>query len=316
MITLTELAQKLKKEKKIAIFCHVRPDGDTIGSSLGLAFALNGNGIPTDVYCADAIPSKFSFLPDVNKISNTFKGEYTALVAVDCADIQRLGEFGETFFNHKNTYNVDHHISNTRYAKINYVADNGANAENIFMLSKALDYKMTKDCANALLMGMVTDTGGFRHKNVTQNTLTFAGELLACGGDINKIIYNMFSAQSKARAKLFGTVMSKIRYFKDDRIGVASVSLNDVSASGARQDETEGFIDFLMGVDTVEVGACVLEIEKDKYKISLRSKGTDVNAVASTFGGGGHTLASGCQISGEYEEVIDKITSAISRFMD
>jgi phosphoesterase RecJ-like protein len=119
--------------------------------------------------------------------------------------------------------------------------------------------------------------------------------------------------QSKARAKLFGRVMANIRYFLSDRFAVVSVFEKDIKDCGATPDETEGFIDFVMGINTVEVGACLMEIGKNKYKISFRSKETDVNAVALTFGGGGHTLASGCQISGEYEDIVDRITFAVSR---
>ena len=109
--------------------------------------------------------------------------------------------------------------------------------------------------------------------------------------------------------------MQRIRYFLDGKFAVATVRLADFEISKARQDETEGFIDFVMGVEGVEVGACVMETAKDKYKISFRSKSADVNGVASMFGGGGHTLASGCQIQGEYEEVVDKITFAVSRYL-
>jgi phosphoesterase RecJ-like protein len=108
-------------------------------------------------------------------------------------------------------------------------------------------------------------------------------------------------------------VMSKIRYFYDNRFAVITITENDIKTAGATADQTEGFIDFIMGIDTVEVGASVMEIAKNKYKISFRSKSANVNAVAGSFGGGGHVLASGCQISGEYEEVIDRISFAVSR---
>jgi phosphoesterase RecJ-like protein len=107
--------------------------------------------------------------------------------------------------------------------------------------------------------------------------------------------------------------MSKIRYFYNDRFALATVTKKDLELCDAKADETEGFIDFVMGIIGVEVGACVLEIGENKYKISLRSKDTNVNAVASSFGGGGHILASGCQIQGEYEEVVDKLAFAVSR---
>ena len=178
---------------------------------------------------------------------------------------------------------------------------------------KEIGVEIDNEMADLLMLGMATDTGFFRHKNTTSETLAVASELKKCGANLNLIGYKTFTEQSKERAKLFGMVMSKIRYFLGDRFAVATINLRDLESSGAKADETEGFIDFVMGVDTVEVGACLMEISENKYKISFRSKQADVNAVASHFGGGGHVLASGCQIAGEYEEVVDKITFAVSR---
>ena len=313
MISLKELGEKLKKEEDLAIFCHVRPDGDTLGSALALSLALNNLGIKAQVFCDDVVPSRFFFLNSVKSVKNALDREYRTLIAIDCADGNRLGSFYETFAKHKNTYSVDHHVSNTRYAKINYVVDSASNCENVLSLIEEMGLDIDQEIANLLLMGIMTDTGNFKHKNVTAETLLSASKLVEKGADINAISYHMFNKQSKERAKLFGLTMSKIRYFLDGKFGVATISQKDLTISGAKQDETEGFIDFLMGIDMVEVGACVLEISKNKYKISFRSKGTDVNAVAGVFGGGGHVLASGCQIQGEYEEIIDKICYAVKQ---
>ncbi len=313
MISITELATKLKKEKRVAIFPHIRPDGDTIGSAFALKLALGKVGVASDVVSGDAIPVRFNFLQVVKDVKNNLCGEYSAFIAIDCGDITRLGEFAEDYLKHKNTFNIDHHISNNRYGKENYVVDRAANCENVYELINALGVEIDSEIANLLAIGIVTDTGNFRHKNVTPETLLVASELVKKGADLNKIYYYMFTMQSKARAKLFGRVMSNIRYFLSDRFAVASVFAKDISECGARPDETEGFIDFVMGINTVEVGACLMEISKNKYKISFRSKGADVNAVALTFGGGGHTLASGCQINGEYEDIVDRITFAVSR---
>jgi len=313
VITLSEIALKIKTEKSVAIISHVRPDGDTIGSACALKLALDVLSIKAEVFCEDAIPARFSFLSIIKQIQNKIIGSFSAIIAIDCADLMRLGNFAEDFSTHKNTYNIDHHVSNTRYAKTNFVLDTASNCENIYNLINELGVKITTDIANCLVLGVMTDTGGFRHKNVTSQTFLTVSKLVGYGADVNKIYYHMFTAQSKNRAKLFGTVMSKIRYFYDDRLAIVTVFSSDIKESCARPDETEGFIDFVMGIETVEIGACLLETDKNVYKVSFRSKSADVNAVAGTFGGGGHTLASGCRIYGEYEDVIEKITFAVSR---
>jgi len=311
--TIEELSLKLKKEKSVAIICHVRPDGDTLGSALALFHALNNLGIKAKVFCDDTVPSRFFFLKSAEFVESNLSGEFSAMLAIDCADLTRLGDFYEAFSKHKNTYVLDHHVSNTRFAKENVVIDNASNSENVLALIESLNAEITTEIANLLAMGIMTDTGNFKHKNVTANTMRSASKLIEKGADLNNIHYHMFSKQTKQRAKLFGITMSKIRYFLDDRFAVASILESQLIESGAKRDETEGFIDFVMGIEGVEVGACILEMDKNKYKISFRSKGTDVNAVAGTFGGGGHVLASGCQIQGEYEEVVDKICFAVSR---
>lgn len=313
MKTIEELSLKLKKEKSVAIICHVRPDGDTLGSALALFHALNNLGIKAKVFCDDTVPSRFFFLKSAEFVESNLSGEFSAMLAIDCADLTRLGDFYEAFSKHKNTYVLDHHVSNTRFAKENVVIDNASNSENVLALIESLNAEITTEIANLLAMGIMTDTGNFKHKNVTANTMRSASKLIEKGADLNNIHYHMFSKQTKQRAKLFGITMSKIRYFLDGRFAVASILESQLIESGAKRDETEGFIDFVMGIEGVEVGACILEMDKNKYKISFRSKGTDVNAVAGTFGGGGHVLASGCQIQGEYEEVVDKICFAVSR---
>lgn len=315
MITLKEFSEKLFKEKSVALFCHVRPDGDTIGSALALKMGLNKAGIEADVFCDEDISPKFGYIKGVNEIKKELSKEYTAFLAVDCADITRAGSFAPRFAAHKNTFVLDHHTSNNRYAKTNFVSETAANAENVFILLKEAGIEIDTDMANSLATGIVTDTGNFKHKNLTSQTLKIAAELVDCGADLNNIVYRNFTCQSKERAKLFGITMSKIRYELGGKLGIAFISLKDVAEARAKQDETEGFIDFIMGIESVEVGICILETEKEKYKISFRSKSADVNAVAGTFGGGGHVLASGCRLQGNIEEVIDRLSFAVSRYL-
>lgn len=316
-MSIEEIAYWLFKEKSVAIFCHIRPDGDTVGSAVALHYMLRDNGIVADIYSSDDIPLKFNFLKGIEDIKNKFdtSTEYSAYVAVDCAEVSRLGDFATIFADKKNTYVIDHHISNRGYAKRNCVIDRAANAENIYALATCKNMKIDKKIANALAMGIVTDTGNFRHKNVTPDTLRIAANLVEYGADLNEIYFNCFTAQSRERAKLFGATMEKIRYFADGRIAVISIMQEALKKSGAKIEDTEGFIDFIMGIKGVEIGISVLEIDKEVFKISLRSICADVNAVAQNFGGGGHVLSSGCQICGEYEEVVDRITVTATKYI-
>ncbi len=313
MISLSELGAKIKGEKNVALITHTRPDGDTLGSALALKLALINLGIGAEVFCEDTVPSRFLFLKETGTVKSDICGEFSMMIAIDCADATRLGVFAEAFLSHKNTVCIDHHISNTRFAKINYVFDNASNCENIFDLINQMEIAIDENIANLLMLGIVTDTNCFKNKNVNENTLKVASVLKGFGADINKIHYYMFTMQSKERAKLFAKTMAKIRYFHDGKVAMATVMLSDFDETGAEQSETQGFIDFLLGIVGVEIAVTIMEYAPSKFKISLRSHTANVNAVASTFGGGGHILASGCQLHGDYEEVVDKLQFACSR---
>lgn len=311
-----QLANQLNKFESFAIICHVRPDGDAIGSAISLKKGLQTLGKKAEVFCDDVIPEKFQPLVDISVFSSTIGAKYDAFVAVDCADEYRLGNLYADFSKCKNTFNIDHHVSNTCYAKFNLVEDNSSNCENIYNLLTAMGVKISKDIADAILMGISTDTGNFAHKGLEKSTFVVAGELIEKGADINKIYYQMFCAQTRERAKLFALVNSSIRYALDGKLGVAVITRDLIEKSNAKASDTEGIIDFVLAVDCVEVAVSILEVGENRFKISLRGKSTDVNAIARVYGGGGHVLASGCMINGYLENVIDELTYTVSQYMD
>ncbi len=311
--TLAETAEKLKTLKSAVIFCHMRPDGDAIGSAMGLKRLLEKCGVHCSVACESPIPKKFTFLPGTEAFAEPVNTDAEAFIAVDSSDENRLGKYGQVFAQAKKyKINIDHHISNTRFADCNYVDDVAATCQIVARLIDLLGVGCDPLTANFIMMGLSSDTGNFAHKNVTEETFLAAAKLTALGADIHAIQYNMFKRQSPERARLFGETMSKIRYFADGRIAMIAVTAADLKRTGATSDMTEGFIDFPLGVEGVEVAACLLETGENKFKISLRSGGrADVNAIAAVYGGGGHILASGCMIGGELEEVIDKLRYTI-----
>ena len=312
---LSEIAEQLKKANNVVIFCHVRPDGDALGAGLALMTALQNDGKTAFMCCEDAPPEKYDFLSAVSSVTDKIPTniKIDTLISVDCADVTRMGKFTEKFSHFQGTtINIDHHISNGRFAKYNYVFECPATCELICEILIECGYEITKEIANLLMLGLITDSGNFTHVDVNGKSFRTAAILREKGADVNLINYNMFSRQTKARAILYGRVMNSIRFALEDKLAFIIVTDEAMKETGTDKSVTEGFVDFPLTIDGVEVSVSVLEARKKQYKISLRSKGNvNVNAVASTFGGGGHILASGCMIFGELEEVIEKITYAV-----
>ncbi len=312
--TFEEIIAQLNGANKVAVFCHGRPDGDALGSGLALCLALKSMGKTAYMCCDDAPPEKFSFIPAMKEVKKELpNAEYDLLVSVDCADLSRLGSFSKRYSKFKGvTVNIDHHVSNDGYGKFNYVEVCPASCEIMTLLFQKANYEVTEEIANLLMLGLITDSGNFTHLDVTERTYLTAAYLRGKGADMYTINYNMFARQPKERALLYGKVMSKMRFGLDGQLAIIVIPNAELQKIGSDTGLTEGFVDFPLTVDGVEVAASLMEYKPNLYKISLRSKGkVNVNAVAVSFGGGGHVLASGCLLGGPLEEVIEKLTYAI-----
>ncbi|MBO7214234.1 MAG: DHH family phosphoesterase, partial [Clostridia bacterium] len=260
-MTIAEITTELSKAKSVLIFSHNRPDGDTVGSATALRLALIKKGVRADLACHNDIPEKLKYIKSVNEYSPSVDKtvSYDAFVAVDCANEYMFTELYGKFCKHKNTFNFDHHVSNTRYAKYNFVEESAATCEIIYAVIKELGVEIDSEIATSLLTGLITDTGVFYHSNTTDRTLLIASELKKLGADLNFIIKKNFKDQSKERAKLYGNVISRMRLYLDDKVGVITISKKDIEEAGAVSNMTEGFIDYVMTVDTVEVAISLLE---------------------------------------------------------
>lgn len=316
--SLAEIAAILKNCKTAAICCHVRPDGDALGSGLALTRALENAGKTVYMLCEEQPPERLCLFPAMSQTYQSLPVKLTELdlfIVVDSADITRIGGFAAQFGAFKGkTLNIDHHVSNPRFAKYNYVlADSTATCEIMPEILDAAGFKITKEIADLLALGLLTDSGNFSHRDVSAKTFTVAAKLKECGAALCDIGYQMFTRQTKARALLYAKVLSGMRFELDDKLVFMTVTQRDFEATGTDKSHTEGFVDFPLSIDGVEVSISLMEVKKNQYKASLRSRSVNVNAVAERFGGGGHVLASGCMLFGEYEEVIERLTHAVEQ---
>lgn len=319
MNSLQEIATTLKAAKSVVIFSHARPDGDCVGSAMSLFFALRQLNIPCEAVNADDMPEDLLFLDGVKEMKKTPTLDAEVYVAVDSADENRLGDLTETFLAGKKklTINIDHHISNTRYAKMNYVCACSANCENMTDLLKEMGITFDEKISSLLMLGLLTDSDRFSHNDVTERTFLTAAFLKKFGVKMDEMNYNLFTKQTKRRALLYAHTMNKLRFALDDRLAITVVTKEDLERFSAKQEDTRGFVSFPLSIDTVEVSLALMESRKGQFKVSLRSKGkTNVNAIAAVYGGGGHILASGCMMFGDLEEVIDRMTYTVSQYLE
>ncbi len=321
MENLESIAKRILRAKGVLIMTHMRPDGDAYGSALALAEGLKKLNTPVQVCDESPVPSNLAFLDGVEQIKNKPQEGYDLVVAVDCSDEQRLGALQTCFLAAKrkniDTVNVDHHVSNTRFAKFNYVRECAANCMNIAALIAYMGIPFDKKIAEYLLVGLLTDSGNFSHDDVGEEAFSLAAKLVAAGADVCYYNYHLFKKQPKERAKLFGRVMSGIRYAHENRFAAIVVTQEEMRACGADEGMTEGFVDFPLNVEGVEVAASIMEVRKGQYKISLRTKNyADANRIAGVYGGGGHVRAAGCMLFGDVEEVWDRLSYTVFQHLE
>lgn len=310
---MNQAVKALKSAKSAAIIMHIRPDGDTIGSSLALKNALEQIGKKAEIFCDDSLPERFGFLKGFETLNSGDFKQCDIAVAVDCSDRSRLGQLWFEFKKKPVTVCIDHHGSNDGFADIT-VLDANACATAIVMekIIDGLGVKKDRAIAEGLYTGLSTDTGNFSHANTSAETFAMACRLIECGIDLPNIVTRLYKSDHKERILLLGEAIRHMRFFADDKIAVMTVTKKDVDAFHALSEDTEGFIDHAIGIQGVEIAACIMQYNGgNQYKVSLRSKTASACAVAQVFGGGGHKLASGCMLSGFLEDVVDKIVKAM-----
>ena len=313
-IELDSVIDAINRAGKIGIFTHVSPDGDAIGSILALYLGLKQLKKEVDVI-ADECSKCFSFLPCINDIKSTTKEKYDLAIAIDCASKPRLFDKEGSFDKSSLTISIDHHSSNTYFATINYVEDKSpAACKTLIKILKRLGVSINYDIGTCLMAGIITDSGGFRYKNVDDETFEFAAHMLDVGVDISDIYYRTFDVKTKAQFELSRIAMDRLKFYNKNKIALTYITLKDIKKAKAEIGDHEGIVNVGRNIEGVDVSVFLREDIDGTYKVSLRSNdNVNVSDVAEVFGGGGHDRAAGCSLDCSLEEAIKTLVKEINK---
>ncbi len=298
------IRSRIQTATHVVVTSHIRPDGDAIGAVLGLGTALLDAGKQVQIVLLDGIPANFRHLPNSQLVTHKIHGEYDLSIVLDCSDLKRTGGvFGEE----KPQINIDHHVTNENFAHINWVEpEAAATCEILTVMLPKWGLEISQAVATALLAGIVTDTIGFRTSNTRPITLRCAADLMEMGAPLSEVYYHTLLRQSYVATKLWEKGLARLQ--RQDRLVFTSLSIQDKRDIGYNGNDDADLINLLSTIDDVDISIIFVEQSSEKTKVSWRAQpGWDVSQIAVQFGGGGHPAASGAEIPGTLDEVIQTV---------
>ena len=306
-----QLPQILQDAKTVAIAGHVNPDGDAVSSCLALALCMRGIG-KSPIVLLEGFSSRFHILPGREMI---YQGSYEdvacdAFIALDTSTKDRLGEAVSVFDRAPLTINIDHHISNTLYARHNFVGEASSTAEMVYGVTGQF-CPMNVDIAACIYAGLLSDTGGFRHSSTTSETYSIAARLLETGMDFSHIYREVMEMHSIAEVNIMARALSKLTVLPDIGLSYTVLTLQDMREAGADFSDLDGIVEYMLNIRGVRVSLLVTERGGDVSKASLRAVDLNVNQIAGLFGGGGHAKAAGATINQPIGVACEQMLAAI-----
>jgi len=299
---ISQIKDRLNQAQSILIASHVRPDGDAIGALLALGLALQNAGKTVQMVLQDGVPASFRHLQGHNQVQKEPKGEWDTFISVDCADFKRLGKPFQS--GPKPDINIDHHITNEKFGKINLIV--GEEVATSAILTDCLPLwglEITQPIAAALLTGIVTDTLGFRISSTTPESLRQAALLMERGADLPDLYSRALVRRTYPAARYWGAGLSSLE--RSDGLVWGTLTVADRKAAGYSGNDDADLINVISAIDGSQVGMIFVEQSDQRVKISWRAieDGVDVSQVAKHFGGGGHAAAAGADIPGSLSEI-------------
>lgn len=310
----------LQEGEKFAILAHVRPDGDAYGSTFAIGLVLQAMGKQVTFYNQDGLDPLFTFLPGSNELVETpaeAPAEDVTLIALDCAKAERLGD-SFTAWGRQIDLNIDHHISNPGYGKVNLIVGTAAaTCEILFDLITAADLPCPAEVATCLYVGLCTDTNSFGNRSTSQRTFEVASELVRRGAEPAYLAQMCFQNYPATRLKLLREALNGTHFSDHDRIAYFLLTKDMFTRTGATREETEGLIEYIQTTGTVQVAFMLEELDDNKLRVSMRSRGkVDVSAIATELGGGGHKLAAGIRSALPVDDLIATLKEKILTQLD
>jgi phosphoesterase RecJ-like protein len=313
---VTAVADAIRENDRFVVATHENPDGDALGSMLGITLALRELGKDVVMYLSGTAPTpgeyRFLDLSDVQRELPT-DTEERVLLAVDAANERRIGPEPDVIERAKLVLDVDHHHDNSRFGTLNLIIPEASStAEIVRDLLRELDVPLNQEIAEALYVGLVTDTGRFQYTNTTPKALRLAAELVEAGADVHGIFRHVYETLQFAKLKLLARALDRAQLFEGGRLVISYLVKDDFGDVGAEEPYSEGIIDYLRAVEGSEMVALIREPPRGEgpaRRISLRSSHdeVDVSAIAAKSGGGGHRQAAGFSSEASIEEIIDFI---------
>lgn len=318
---LTESAKFINEHDHFLVVSHIQPDGDAISSTCAVGLILEQLNKQYVLINEESVPTKFTFLQGASAIQSlsdvTNVPLYQYVIAVDCADFSRMGRVQQLLVPDVHILNIDHHATNNEYGRVNLVHEHAASTtEVLFDLIEHMGIPWTTELATCIYTGLLTDTGGFRYANTSPKVMRIASELLKHGVNANQLASDLLERLSMSHVELLKRALARLNFSHNHQIGWVSVTASDIAESGAASEDFEGIVNYPRNIAGIEVGLFFRELSSEQVKVSFRSQGkVDVARFAQTFGGGGHTLASGATIDGSLDDVIQRVISALERTM-
>jgi len=314
---LRATANLIKKSRSIILACHLNPDGDAIGSMLGLGRGLLKLGKSITMLCVDEIPQRYITLPGARTIKRQYHKVADLAISVDCGGMNQLSRIEEAFNRSKRIVEIDHHVYRTRFGDVQLIDEEACSVgEIVFLLLKKLGVSLDKKIAECLLTSILVETLSFSRHDVKKATFEVCPKLMECGINFRKISYRYYWRKRLSAIHLSGLCLSRVKMTANGQLAWSTIHKKDFEKFHGRQEDVDSVADDMMMIEGIKVAILFREIEDNILRVSLRSKeGIDIGYLASIYGGGGHHDVAGCRIHNN-QKTIQKFISQASFVID